>query len=130
MSLPYSMEPAPIRAEQQIIGPVDLGAYSDGEYAGWKIVIDRSAPLGASEAVANAIDNDDSNGDKIRAMYRWIASVVVAWNFTTIVLEKDGTTHVEPLPQPREGGAQLIPQALIPPLSRAVNEVLNPSKKP
>lgn len=117
------MEPAP-RLSNRLSEPLDLGDDEDTEFAylkGWKIIVDLDVDLKANELIASAQDENLPFKERNTAITEWIAKVVAEWNFVN-------NSTGEPLPQPREGGAELCPQAIFGPLTRAAMKALQPKK--
>ena len=113
----YQLPPAPTKSHAS--KPINLGEYNP-EYDGWFIIVDLGAPLRTNDVIALAADTDAHTRDRNRAVYDWLAAMLIEWNF----VDDKGT----PLPQPREGGAELCPQVLMTPISEAIGAVLNPKK--
>jgi hypothetical protein len=141
MTLPYGMQPAPARAPH-LTPPIDLGTY-DASYTGWQVVIDLDVPLSALKAL-NGIDSqflqdaerlDDlpdaqklavaqTGMTQVQTMQRYVVTCIVAWNFVRTL--PDGTA--EPLPQPGEGGVDLISASLNGLLVYVIGDVQRPKK--
>lgn len=117
------MEPAPM-LPNRLSAPIDLGDDDDAEYAylkGWKVVVDLDVDLKANELIASAQDETLPFRERNAAITEWVAKVIAEWNFVN-------NNTGEPLPQPREGGAVLCPQAIFGPLTRAAMKALQPKK--
>lgn len=117
MALPYNMTPAPRRIVDSPV--VDLGPYSDGEYAGWKVVFRAETPLWVNEVLTSLQDEGASVSDKVRAIYEVIGVILVAWNFTRTVLDSNGEEVTENLAQPGKGGEREMDVALLEPIMKA-----------
>lgn len=121
-ALPFGMTPAP--TPQHTIVPVDLGRWIS-EYAGWLVVIDPDVSIGVYDILGVMSDESQPALQRLQAMAQYVAAVCLAWNFTRY---NPATGQSEPLPQPREGGAKFFPQPLLPALSQALGEAVNPPK--
>lgn len=124
-SNPFNLPPAPSVKPRYV--QKDLGAYSP-DHTGWIIVFDIDTNIGANEAAFKIADNKLTGEDRMQAMYDWIAAICVAWNFTQTSYDQDGNETVGLIPQPRNGGAKYLPQALLKPISEAFADSAVPEK--
>jgi hypothetical protein len=125
MSLPFNLQPAPAVQSRYI--QVDLAPYAP-EHAGWVVVFDADAPVSNNENAFNIADARLSGQQRVQAMYDWITGACVAWNFTQTTDDGQGNVVTELMPQPRDGGAQLLPQSLLRPITEAFSEAVSPTK--
>lgn len=119
--LPAGLTPAPSKPPR-LSAPVDLGPFSDGEYAGWMIIFRLDVEIG----VYDAFEDIDARGGlaAFPALKQWVASIAAGWNFTLT----DDVGNVSLVPQPVHGGARWLSQQLIDVVGRAYAATIRPSK--
>jgi hypothetical protein len=105
----FHLPPAPSVKHRYVT--VDLGKFSP-DHAGWLVVYDIDVSIAYNELAFRIGDVSLSSRARIQAAYDLISSIAVAWNFTTT----NEALEVTAIPQPREGGANQIPESLLKPI--------------
>lgn len=103
--------------------PIDLGAYSEGEYAGWQVVFNLDVEwrlYHRMQAMQGAWTEESA------ALLRgWLQLICVAWNFTA----RNRQNQLCLLPQPAQGGLLFCPQDVLSVVSHAFLDIVQPSKQ-
>lgn len=121
--LPYGMKPAPAKAPRRS-RPVDLGGFSEGEWAGYCIVFNLDVELGLYDVFKGL---EDTKGvEAMDRMRHYLASICVAWNL--VYTAEDGKATFL-LPQPQDNGMGYVKQDLIGVIGKAFAEVMKAPKE-
>lgn len=123
--LPFGLQPVE-PPEPLASKPIDLERY-DPKWRGFQIVVDLDLELRAQEAAMAIQDDHSSNAEKVEAIYQFLETVLLAWNFSESYVDSQGRLRSRPVPQPRDGGVRHLKNSQLQALLQAVNSAFVPA---